>query len=63
VKSVKLLRSGAPVKVEQDEFRTRFMGLPATPPDSPVTTIAVECDGEPMQDTDFVRKNRERDHV
>ena len=29
-------------------------------PDDPVTTIAVDCDGEPRQDTDFVRKERPR---
>ena len=39
----------------------RLTELPKSAPDSPVTTIAIECDGEPMQDTDYVRKNRERD--
>jgi len=29
-------------------------------PDSPVTTIALECDGEPRQDTEYVRKNKPR---
>jgi alpha-L-fucosidase len=60
-KSARLLHSGAPVKVEQpDDFRTHLTGLPKTAPDSPVTTIAIECDGEPVQDTDYVRKNRVR---
>jgi hypothetical protein len=27
------------------------------------TTIAIECDGEPRQDTDFVRRNKPRDGV
>jgi len=27
-------------------------------PDSPVTTIALECDGEPGQDIDYVRINK-----
>jgi alpha-L-fucosidase len=63
VKSAKLLRSDVPVKFEQTEFQTKFMGLPLSAPDSPVTTLAVECESEPIQDTDFVRKNRERDHA
>jgi alpha-L-fucosidase len=61
VVSAKMLRSGTPVKFQQTEFQTKFMGLPQSPPDSPVTTLAVECESEPVQDTDFVRKNRERD--
>jgi alpha-L-fucosidase len=63
VKSAKLLATGKEVKVVQDEFRVRFTGLPATAPDDPVTTIAIECDGEPLQDTDFVRKERPRHNV
>jgi alpha-L-fucosidase len=55
-----LLASGKEVKFEQDKFRVRFTGLPETAPDEPVTTIAIECDGEPRQDTDFVRKERPR---
>ncbi len=60
VKSAHLVATGAPVKFEQDEFRVRFVGLPDRAPDDPVTTIAIECDGEPNQDTDFVRKERPR---
>ncbi len=63
VKSARLLATGKEVKVEQDKFRVRFMGLPATAPDDPVTTIAIECEEEPRQDTDFVRKERPRLHV
>ena len=63
VKSAKLLRSGTPVKFQQTELQTKFLGLPQTAPDSPVTTLAVECESEPIQDTDFVRKNRERDRA
>jgi alpha-L-fucosidase len=59
--SAKMLRSGTPVKFQQTEFQTKFIGLPQSAPDSPVTTLAVECESEPVQDTDFVRKNRERD--
>jgi len=60
VKSAKLLASGKEVKFEQDQFRVRFVGLPEKAPDEPVTTIAIECEGEPRQDTDFVRRERPR---
>jgi alpha-L-fucosidase len=60
VKSASLLRQGMPVKFAQTEFQTKFTGLPTSAPDSPVTTLVVECESEPVQDTDFVRKNRER---
>ncbi|MCU1257222.1 MAG: Alpha-L-fucosidase [Bryobacterales bacterium] len=58
--SAKLLASGKPVAVDQTEFRTHLTSLPATAPDDPVTTIAIECAGEPMQDTAWLRQNRER---
>ena len=38
-------------------------GLPAEAPDSPITTIAIECDGEPRQDVIFVRNNKPREGV
>jgi alpha-L-fucosidase len=60
VQSAKLVANGQPVKFEQDDFRVRFIGLPEKAPDDPVTTIAIECDGEPHQDTDYVRKERPR---
>jgi alpha-L-fucosidase len=60
VKSARLLASGKEVKFEQEKFRVRFTGLPEKAPDDPVTTIAIECDGEPKQDTDWVRKERPR---
>jgi alpha-L-fucosidase len=55
--------TGKDVKFDQDKFRVRFTGLPEKAPDEPVTTIAIECDGEPHQDTDFVRKERPRSKV
>ena len=55
-----MLATGASVKFEQEKFRVRFTGLPAKAPDDPVTTLAIECDGEPKQDTDFVRNERPR---
>jgi len=63
VKSARLLANGQPVKFQQDRFRTRFTGLPAEPPDHPVTTIAIECESEPLQDTDKIRRERPRTTV
>jgi len=60
VKSARLYATGQDVKFTQDKFRVRFTGLPEKAPDDPVTTLAIECDSEPHQDTDFVRKERPR---
>jgi alpha-L-fucosidase len=60
VQGARLLATGKPVKFEQDQFRVKFTGLPATAPDDPITTIAIDCDGEPKQDTDFVRNEQPR---
>jgi len=63
VKSVKLVATGKDVKFDQDDFRLRMTGLPEKSPDDPVTTLAIECDGVPNQDTDYVRKERPRNKV
>lgn len=60
VKSAHLLKSGAEVKFTQDDFQTKLTGLPAEAPDTPVTTIALECESEPVQDTNYVRENKPR---
>lgn len=60
VKAVKLIKTGAQVPFKQDEFRVRFTDLPGQAPDTPVTTLAIECEAEPKQDMDFVRKNKPR---
>jgi alpha-L-fucosidase len=60
VKSAHLIATGKDVKFEQEKFRVRFTGLPEKAPDDPVTTLAIECDGEPKQDLDAVRKQRPR---
>ena len=60
VLSAKILKTGQSATVSQDGFRTHITGLPATAPDSPVTTIVLECDGAPVQDTDYVRINKPR---
>jgi len=63
VKSVRLLASGESVAFQQDKLRIRFTGLPATAPDDPVTTLAIEGDGEPKQDQYVVRNERDREVV
>ena len=63
VKSARLHATGRSLKFDQDRFRTRFTGLPASAPDDPVTTIAIECDSEPVQDTMMVRRERPRRSV
>src|SRR6185437_11143463 len=60
VKSARLHASGQEVKFDQEPLRVRFTGLPEQAPDEPVTTIAIECDAEPVQDTSRVRKDRNR---
>ena len=60
VLSAKILKTGQGVAVSQDGFRTHLTGLPATQPDTPVTTLVLECDGVPVQDTDYVRINKPR---
>ena len=52
VKSVHFLKSRQAIRFTQDENRTHLMGLPPKAPDSPVTTIVLECDAEPRQNLD-----------
>ncbi len=63
VKSARLLASGREVKFEQDSLRVRFTGLPEKAPDDPVTVIVAECDSEPVQNLDRVRRGRPRNQV
>jgi alpha-L-fucosidase len=63
VKSARLLENDRKVEFTQDRFRVRLTGLPIDPPDHPVTTIALECDSEPNQDTGLVRREKPRDGV
>ncbi len=60
VTSARLVAGGKGVKFDQDDFRVRFTGLPEKAPDEPVTTLEIECDGEPHQDTLYVRNERPR---
>src|SRR5436309_3545863 len=63
VKSARFLAGGEKISFQQDRFRARFTGLPVQAPDHPVTTLAIECDGEPEQDNIFVRKEKPRASV
>jgi alpha-L-fucosidase len=63
VKDAKLLASGKPVTFKQEEFRLQLTGLPKEAPDSPVATFVLECDAEPTQDTNWIRKERPRAQV
>jgi alpha-L-fucosidase len=54
------LKGGPPLRVSQDGFRTLIIGLPDKAPDAPVSTIVLECESAPMQDTDYVRINKPR---
>jgi alpha-L-fucosidase len=60
MKSARFVVGGKEIKFQQEQFRTRFTGLPKDAPDNPVTTIAIECASEPIQDTDWVRRERPR---
>jgi alpha-L-fucosidase len=60
VKSARQFASKHAVNFEQDQFRVRFAGLPTDAPDQPVTTLEIECEGEPVQNTEFVRRERSR---
>ncbi|HZB45470.1 MAG TPA: alpha-L-fucosidase [Pyrinomonadaceae bacterium] len=62
VRSASLLATGQRVAFQQDAYRVRFTGLPARAPDTPITTLVIECDSEPKQDELFVRR-RERGQV
>lgn len=63
VLSAKLYPSGQTVQFHQEDFRVQFLGLPANSPDPLVTVLEVECDGEPNQDMENIRKNRKREKV
>ena len=56
VKSARLLKTGQNVSFTQnDPFYLRLTGLPVEAPDSPSTVIEVECEGEPVIDSDAIR--------
>ncbi len=63
VNSARLLATGQAVTVKQEEFRVQFTGMPERAPDPLATVIEAECEGEPVIDTTWVRKERPRDGV
>ncbi|HEY3443149.1 MAG TPA: alpha-L-fucosidase [Paludibaculum sp.] len=64
VLSARLLATGEKLTYQQDQYRLLFTGLPATPPDEPVTVIELECEGEPVQmDRLLVRGRNHRGKV
>jgi alpha-L-fucosidase len=63
VLSARLLATGKKVDFQQERFRVRFTGLPPKPPDDPATVLAVECESEPVQDMDLVRRQRPRERA
>jgi alpha-L-fucosidase len=60
VKSARLFATNETVRFEQEKLRVRFMGLPKDAPDHPVTTLAIECESEPMQNMHAIRTDRPR---
>ncbi len=52
VKSAWFMKSKQPIKFTQDEVRVHLTGLPMAAPDTPVTTIAIECESVPTQNLD-----------
>jgi alpha-L-fucosidase len=63
VLAAKLHPSGQTVDFHQEDFRVQFLGLPANSPDPLVTVLEVECEGEPNQNMENIRKNRKREGV
>jgi alpha-L-fucosidase len=63
VKSSRLMKGNQTLMFSQDPYRVHITGLPTDSPDSPVTTIAIECESEPTQDNILVRKNKPRASV
>ena len=52
VNAAHLLKGQKAIEFKQDDYRVHLTGLPNEAPDSPVTTIVIECDAEPRQDSD-----------
>jgi alpha-L-fucosidase len=60
VKSARLFATGEKVNFAQETFRVRFTGLPEKAPDELASVIEAECESEPVQDTEWVRRERPR---
>jgi alpha-L-fucosidase len=60
VNSVHINKTRQPCKFTQDPYRVHITVLPMEAPDAPITTLVLECDSVPQQNTDFVRINKPR---
>jgi alpha-L-fucosidase len=60
VRSVRMLLGDMPLPFTQDDLSLRITGLPSSAPESYSTVIAIECEGEPVMDHEYVRRNRPR---
>jgi len=60
VKSVRTLVGDKPLTFAQDDLCLRITGLPVSAPDEPATVLVIDCDGPPVMDRDYVRRNRPR---
>jgi alpha-L-fucosidase len=58
--SARILKTGQPLQFTQNNISLRLTGLPATPPDDPVTVLAVECDAPPVVDHHSIRPEWQR---
>ncbi len=58
--SARLQKTRQELRFSQDPYRLHITGLPMNALDSPITTIAIECDGIPKQDVLVVRNNKPR---
>jgi alpha-L-fucosidase len=63
VTSARFFTTGRNVEFKQEEFRVQFTGLPELAPEQPATTLAVELEGEPVQDNTWTRRERPRRSV
>ncbi len=58
--SAKLYGSNVQLKIQQTDLQLKITGLPEKAPDPLISTVAIEFEAPPTQDTDNVRKTRER---
>ncbi|MGH7867081.1 MAG: alpha-L-fucosidase, partial [Candidatus Dormibacteraceae bacterium] len=63
VKSARYFASGETIDLQQTDFQLKLTGLPMKAPDELATVLALECEGEPVQNTLYVREDRPRDGV
>ena len=56
VNSAQLVLTGRKMDVKQEGVRVQIAGLPEQAPEEPITSIALECEQEPVQDIEWVFK-------